>query len=176
MDRWAKTEVGTIIYYGKLKAVVLPNDPGGWLIVMADSTQYLDEADKIVSTWIWTYDLRGDVIKWESRDADANKLAYVAEYTYNYYDNGLIKWRSPSLDGIPIVYYFYEKPAKIQFYQKQTANKNVFTSQNPLSAGYYLVNGQKLGKISHKNNRNLPLMILVDPTQKQKTKLSLPRK
>lgn len=169
-----KKESGTIVYYGKLRAVDLPENnsfaPENYLLVKADSTQYLDESGGIITTWVWFYDSLGNNTKWQSRAPGDNELNWVEEYTYRYYDNGMIDRRSPALAGDIIINIYGQSKMNIRPGQRPFKRKDDISNGSRIKKGNYLLNGRKAGKIDNENRRKLPLMIFVRIDSKQNGK------
>lgn len=164
-----KRESGTIVYYGRLRAVDLPENnsfaPENYLVVRADSTQYLDETGKLVTTWVWFYDSIGNNIKWQSRAPGSNKLNWVEEYTYRYYGNGLIDKRSPALDG-DMVINVYGYPAMVDFHRQMHRRSNTVFNKPGLKSSNYLLNGRKTCRIDCDNRKKSPLLLFIQINSK----------
>jgi len=175
------SENGTIVYYGKLRSADLPENnsfaPENYLLVRADSTQYLDESGKIVTTWVWFYDSLDNTIKWQRRDPGEKELKWVEEYTYRYYTNGLIDRRSPALAGDMIIN-VYGCPTMIHQQRHTIKVNNNIVNLPGLKNTAYLVNGRNAGEIDNKNKLNMTALLLLQINSKQNSKslLSLPGK
>lgn len=169
-----KRESGIIAYYGKLRTVDLPENnsfaPENYLLVKADSTQYLDESGNLVTTWVWFYDSLGNNIKWQSRVPGDNELNWVDEYTYRYYGNGLIDRRSPALDGDMIINVYGHSTMVHQHVLMIFKEKNGIFNGLGIRNGNYLINGRKTGKEHCENWNKLPLMMFVQIDSKHKSK------
>lgn len=158
-----KKESGTIVYYGNLRSVDLPENNSfaqeNYLLVRADSTQYIDNTSTITTTWVWTYDSLDNIIKWQSRVSGQTELQWVEEYSYRYYANGLVDRRSPALAGNMLInFYGHLTIAGHNRQLDKINNSNLITSV--IKNKSYLVNGRMAFVISSHNKLNTSVILL----------------
>lgn len=135
---------GTIKFNGALQAVDLPENnplaPENFLIVRADSTQYLDNNGNIITTWYWDYDSLGRCIRWRSSTPE-KKNQWVEEYTYGMMGGFPAKY--PALEG-DIVVYIYDEVAVRNRYDTRPTGKQHHKDRAFLG-DRFLLNGRKIG-------------------------------
>lgn len=169
-------EEGAIQYYGRLRGVDLPENnplaPENFLIVKADSTQYLDAAGKVITTWYWDYDPLDRNIRWNSSTLD-NTVPWVEEYTYGEM-NGFPA-RYPALAG-DIIVFIYDKRTGLSGYEKISSGNKTYRKEM-LSNGRFMLNGRKVSlKTGYpERGQKSPFMVIIDAQKDGKARMVLPK-
>ncbi len=134
---------GTIKYYGALRAVDLPENnplaPENFILVRADSTQYLDSDGNIITTWYWDYDSSDRCIRWGSSTLEET-IPWVEEYTYGAFND--LPARYPALSG-DIVVFIHDNVAVRHKYGSRLSKQ--YHKDKVYSGNHFLLNGRKVG-------------------------------
>lgn len=140
-------QTGRIIYFGRLRSVDLPENnplaPENFILVRADSTQYLDDEGKIITTWYWDYDSLDRCIRW--RSSTIGGLLFVDEYTYGYYRG--FPARYPALESDIVVFYAYDKRTGL-FHSENLFSGNKVFKKWALSSDQFMLNGRKVRSVT----------------------------
>lgn len=167
-----RKDSGTIKYYGELRAVDLPENnplaPENFLIVRADSTQYLGSDGKIITTWYWDYDSLGRCIKWRSRTPDS-AIQWVEEYTYGYLRG--LPARYPALEGETVVYVYNEVAARKMYDARPTGRQH--HKDKVFLGNLFLLNGRKIGADRGDAVKKVGASLMVIVNEKSDEKLQM---
>ncbi len=167
-------QTGTIIYYGRLRSVDLPeNNPlatENSILVRADSTQYLDAEGKIITTWYWEYDSLDRCIGWKSC-SDGSKIQWVEEYTYGYLRG--LPARYPALEG-EIVVFIYDIKTGLPDRGNISSMNKVFR-KSALSSAQFMLNGRKVHSVTAYPEMEQKSSLIVVTQKDGKARIILPK-